>query len=229
MMDWPKYPRTYHLVGSKGTVEANAVPISQLDNKKLIIEEKMDGSMVSLGFDNGKLYIRHRNQEAKGLEFDQLKAWTSTIEEELYEMLEERYVMYGEWLYAKHTIHYDKLVHYFLEYDIYDRQTDKWLSTRARYDLIHIRQHIVSVRIIAKDITLKDPSIYLGPSAYISKKTDLNDMMEGLYVKVEDDNYVLERYKYIRKEFLDAILDGGSHWSSRPLAPNKLIKETNIL
>ena len=228
MIDWPKYPRTYHLVGSKGIVEADAIPISHLDNKNLVIEEKVDGSMVSLGFDNGKLHIRHRNQEAKGLEFDQLKAWSSTIEEELYEMLEERYIMYGEWLYAKHTIHYDELVHYFLEYDIYDRQTDRWLSTKARYDLIYLRQHIVSIRVLSRNTGLTDPSSYLGTSAYISKKTDLTDLMEGIYIKVEDDSYVLERYKYIRKEFLDAILESGSHWSSRPLVMNQLIKGAKI-
>lgn len=226
MMDWPKYPRTYHLVGSKGIVEADAIPISHLANKNLVIEEKVDGSMVSLGFDNGKLHIRHRNQEAKGLEFDLLKSWSSSIEEDLYEMLEERYVMYGEWLYAKHTIHYDELVHYFLEYDIYDRQTDKWLSTKARYYLIYLRQHIVSVKVLSKSVGLIDPASYLGPSTYTSKKTDL---MEGIYVKVEDENYVLERYKYIRKEFLDAILNSGSHWSSRPLVENKLVDGARLI
>src|SRR5205807_2014548 len=32
--------------------------------------------------------------------------------------LTDRYILYGEWLYAKHTVFYTDLPHYFLEFDI---------------------------------------------------------------------------------------------------------------
>ena len=36
-------------------------------------------------------------------------------------------IPYGEWLYAKHSVHYRKLPHYFFEFDIYDKvQRAKW-------------------------------------------------------------------------------------------------------
>lgn len=41
----------------------------------------------------------------------------------LYEVLGRRYVMYGEWMYAKHTIYYDLLPHYYMEFDVLDRET----------------------------------------------------------------------------------------------------------
>jgi hypothetical protein len=37
--------------------------------------------------------------------------------------------MYGEWVYAKHTVFYDKLPHYFLEFDILETKTGAFLST----------------------------------------------------------------------------------------------------
>jgi hypothetical protein len=46
--------------------------------------------------------------------------------------------------------------------------------------------------------------------------------MEGLYIKVEEQGQVVERYKYVRFDFLNAILDSGSHWMRRPIVPNQL-------
>jgi hypothetical protein len=46
--------------------------------------------------------------------------------------------------------------------------------------------------------------------------------MEGLYVKVEQDGRVVDRLKYVRPDFLAAVLDSESHWQSRPILPNRL-------
>ena len=46
--------------------------------------------------------------------------------------------------------------------------------------------------------------------------------MEGLYIKDEDDERVIGRYKYVRPGFRQAIADAQSHWMSRPIIPNEL-------
>jgi len=46
--------------------------------------------------------------------------------------------------------------------------------------------------------------------------------MEGLYIKVEEDGAVIERYKYVRAGFLQTVFDSESHWMDRPLIPNQL-------
>ena len=51
-------------------------------------------------------------------------------------MLGSRYLLYGEWLYARHTIYYDALPHYFLEFDVLDRSTGEFLSTDRRRELL---------------------------------------------------------------------------------------------
>ncbi len=53
-------------------------------------------------------------------------------------------------------------------------------------------------------------------------ETDPSTAMEGLYVKVEGDGAVTERYKYVRSSFLQTVVDSGSHWMDRPLVPNGL-------
>jgi hypothetical protein len=46
--------------------------------------------------------------------------------------------------------------------------------------------------------------------------------MEGLYIKVEEEGVVKERYKFVRGDFLSRIADSESHWMARPIVPNEL-------
>lgn len=55
-----------------------------------------------------------------------------------------------------------------------------------------------------------------------AKQTDISDFMEGLYIKVESEDEVIDRFKYVRSSFLNTILDSETHWVNRPIIPNKL-------
>ena len=44
--------------------------------------------------------------------------------------------MYGEWLYAKHSVYYDLLPHYFMEFDVFDKVDKVFLSTKRRMELL---------------------------------------------------------------------------------------------
>ena len=46
--------------------------------------------------------------------------------------------------------------------------------------------------------------------------------MEGIYIKVEDKDYVTDRLKFVRGSFLNTILDSESHWADRPIVANGL-------
>jgi len=43
-----------------------------------------------------------------------------------------------------------------------------------------------------------------------------------LYIKVEEEGIVKERYKYVRGGFLQTISASASHWMDRPIIPNCL-------
>jgi hypothetical protein len=60
----------------------------------------------------------------------------------------------------------------------------------------------------------------------VTKETDQSDLMEGLYIKVEEDGVVKERYKYVRASFFTSVMNSESHWLERPIIPNVL--ESNV-
>ena len=60
------------------------------------------------------------------------------------------------------------------------------------------------------------------------RETDPSGLMEGLYIKVEEQGAVLGRYKFVRAGFLQTVLESGSHWMDRPLLPNRLSADVSL-
>src|SRR5919201_6700397 len=139
-----KYPRTHHLEGSRlqpGDEDAQSVPFAALAGRPLVIEEKLDGANAGISFDAaGRLWLQSRGHFLTGgsreKHFDLFKRWASAHADALRGALGQRFVLYGEWLYAKHTVFYDRLPHYFLEFDVLDLQDDTYLSTERRRALL---------------------------------------------------------------------------------------------
>jgi hypothetical protein len=52
--------------------------------------------------------------------------------------------------------------------------------------------------------------------------------MEGLYVKIEKGNETVGRVKFVRRDFVQTIIDGGAHWSERPMIANGLAPEVDL-
>jgi hypothetical protein len=117
-------------------------------------------------------------------------------------VLGPRYIVYGEWLYAKHTIFYDALPHWFLEFDVLDTVDGAFLSTECRRALLE-GLPLVSVPVLregpVRDIgelrALIGPSRFKSPywrgrldsrctelrldPARVHAETDPSDLMEG--------------------------------------------------
>jgi hypothetical protein len=238
-----KLPRTLHIEGSRlptGKTDPDAIEFNKLKDQFLVIEEKVDGTGVSISLDKHlDLQINHRGSSAIGKEFKPLRDWASSHWEDLLFLLGERYVMFGEWMYNKHTIFYDNLPNYFLESDIYDKEKGIWLSTNARNNLLQGHSYIKQVPVIAalKPSALWQITQLVGKTKYqtnkwqqnletkasfvkanlekIKQETDQSGLMEGLYIKQEDDFKVIGRYKYVRYDFLQCILNSGTHLIDR--------------
>lgn len=249
-----KYPRTQHIEGSRkqdGDEDLSAVPFSEIANRYIVVEEKMDGANSGISFsDNGRLLLQSRGHYLNGgpreKHFALFKTWASTFAQPLFEVLSNRYIMYGEWMYAKHTIFYTDLQHYFLEFDIYDKEAEQFLSTEQRRVFWKKLPFIVPVKVLfeGKLKQLSDLTDFVTQSYFINNQqreiltnyaqeknlnveqvlseTDLSKLMEGLYIKVEENGEVIERYKWVRHDFLQTALSSGSHWLDRPIIPNQL-------
>ena len=218
-----KYPRTPHLSGSRlqpGDEDLPVIAVDDLESSDLIIEEKLDGSNSAISFDSdGALILQSRGHVLTGgpreRQFDLLKRWASHHTIALRNILGGRFIMYGEWLYARHTIPYDELPHYFLEFDILDRESGAFLSTDARRGLL-AGGPVVSVPVLGRGSARKLER-YLGRSCFSTCQA-----MEGLYLKQEEGDRVVARYKFVRQEFLQTVEESGSHWADRPIEPNHL-------
>ena len=218
-----KYPRTPHLDGSRvqpGDEDLGIVGISDLEGLPLVIEEKLDGSNSGISFDDdGTLVLQSRGHVLTGgpreRQFDLFKRWASTYRDSLWRILGNRYLMYGEWLYARHTIAYDELPHYFLEFDILDRETGSFLSTDRRHALL-AGSPVQSVPVLARS------PVPVWEKLLTRSRCSSSELMEGLYVKWEADGHVRGRYKYVRRGFLQAVADSETHWMDRPIEPNRL-------
>ncbi|MBA3823274.1 MAG: RNA ligase family protein [Ktedonobacterales bacterium] len=249
-----KYPRTHHVEGSglqPGDEDLAMVPFFSLQGRHLVIEEKMDGANSAISFSaDRRLRLQSRGHYLTGgpreVHFHPLKAWAHRYTSELWDVLGSRYIMYGEWLYAKHTVFYTDLPHYFMEFDILDTHDDTFLDTPRRQALLANAPFVASVLVLHAGAfasaealrALVGPSHFIAPDHlarlrgacaqrgidpdYVLRETDPTTTMEGLYIKVEEDGCVQERYKFVRSSFLQTVIASESHWLDRPIIPNQL-------
>lgn len=248
-----KYPRTHHIEGSRlqsGDEGLAAIPFDELVGRHLVIEEKLDGANSAISFESdGMLLLQSRGHYLTGgareAHFAPLKAWAAAHRDALWGQIGARYVMYGEWLHAKHTVFYDALPHYFMEFDLLDKESGVFLSTPERRRLL-AGGPVASVPVLREGRVARfaDMTGLIGPSLYktarwaealdeavaargqdagmVRAQTDMSGEMEGLYIKAEDGAAVTGRWKFIRKSFLDAVRASGGHWRDRPILPNGL-------
>lgn len=252
-----KYPRTPHLSGSHlqpgddGSDRMTIVALKALyPDASFITEEKLDGANCGISFDSDlNLTLQSRGHVLTGgareAQFGPLKAWASTHEADLLEIFEDRYICYGECLFARHTMFYDNLPHLFFEFDIYDKKTEVFLSTDARRDLLS-GSPILSVPVLSEDWPASDKALStlirrplyqtdtwrdnlalaaeragVDPDQAIKESGEC-DLAEGLYIKIEQDRETIARFKLVRSGFLQTILESGTHWHDRPIIRNQM-------
>ncbi|KMJ92277.1 DNA ligase [Achromobacter xylosoxidans] len=227
------------------------VPYRELRGLRLVVEEKLDGANTGISFSPaGDLLLQSRGHYLVGggreRQFNFIKAWAQAHAGWLLQRLEDRYVMYGETLSKKHSVFYDALPHHFFEFDVLDRRTGQFLSTAARRELL-AGGPVLSVPVLYDGLAparLADLKALLRPSlaktarwrdafeatvrregldlALAWRQCDKSDLSEGLYIKVEADGRTLGRYKWVRADFVQAILAADKHHSEQPYVPNQL-------
>lgn len=255
-----KYPRTPHIEGSRlqpGDEDLSQIPFDTIRGKHLVIEEKCDGANSAVSFDSdGELLLQSRGHYLTGgyreRHFNLMKQWANVHRDVFFSLLGTRYIMYGEWVYAKHTVFYDALPHYFLEFDILDRETGIFLDTPSRHAMLK-DMPVVSVPVLGSGIynTKEEMLALLGQSGYVTgnqrqnlwdaavklgldperscNDTELSGMMEGLYIKVEENGRVIDRMKFVRSAFLQCVDFSETHWIDKPIIPNQLAVPTESL
>jgi hypothetical protein len=217
-----KFPTTPHLLWLGSVAAREDKVLSRTEAEEFLrvpvtIEEKVDGANLGVSFDDqGNLIAQNRGnvleQGMKG-QFAPLWQWLSDRESTLFDVLGDRLTIFGEWCYARHSIRYTMLPAFFLAFDVYDREEQRFMNS-ARRDEIVAELELSTVPKIATGIfrlneiprLLGESSLYDGP-------------MEGVYLRREGVSWLTQRAKVVRAEFVQQI---GEHWSKQLLVINKL-------
>jgi hypothetical protein len=118
-----KYPRTYHFLFSPGTTNDDRIA-ETFDNilkGRVVFTEKLDGENIMLS--KYGIYSRSRATVTDNPWNNYLKPLSDMIAHKLGDL-----EVYGESLYAVHSIEYSGLNNYFYIFGIRDSSKNLWLS-----------------------------------------------------------------------------------------------------
>lgn len=232
-----KFPRTAHIMNlGAATRDDKILPASDLQRiissgSEVIIEEKLDGANMGIFIrsDDYRIMAQNRSHFVTSKyhpQFAPLDQWLARHTADLWRVLTPgRHILYGEWLYATHSVEYTRLPGWFVAYDLYDRLTGAFAS----------RDYLAKV--LAETSIPHVPVIYRGPVqsveqllAMVDGPSAFNDARrEGFVLRLlrqphgvaaDAEEGALElRAKLVRSDFIA----GNERWNrSSTLATNRL-------
>ncbi len=219
-----KFPRTKHLANlgamARDDLLMDKTDIEIMLKSEVTVEEKVDGG--NLGFrlgSDGKILVQNRSHYVSSSyhpQFKKLDQWVENKKADLLSILTQgNYIIYGEWLYSKHSINYTKLPDYFIMFDLYDIDSNSFFS----------RDYIEKL-ISNTSITLV-PLIYRGKATLDKLKSLVQTeskfypgTIEGIYIRCfePNSNKLKLRGKIVRSDFIC----GDEHWTKGKQTLNTL-------
>ncbi|KAI8817820.1 uncharacterized protein EV422DRAFT_540078 [Fimicolochytrium jonesii] len=248
-----KFPRTPHLFNSGGcSVSADDIVLSDshgLDmllsrhgptSKTITIEEKIDGANLGITLgprstllaQNRSHYVNRKSHP----QFETINHWLHQHSRRLRRVLGDvpgAYVLYGEWMVAKHSIFYDRLPDKFIAFDILDVQKGSFLSRASFHEAIANANDAADIGLDDEPplhvVPTVDPALFLPlttkqewidrldalPSRYATAQR-----AEGIYIRVDDGDWLKERVKLVRGDFIC----GNEHWTKHTVVKNVVLR-----
>lgn len=209
-----RFPHTPHLawLGSGKPRDDKVYAPDEMKNflsSEVLIEEKVDGANLGISFDSeGNLKLQNRGaylEFPRPAQFAKVDSWLESRIDRLFDLLGDRLIVFGEWCAAKHSLDYTNLKDWFLGFDVYDRQADQFWSS-ARRDTLFREAGIIPVQPIVRGCFVFDELIDL---LHKRKSAYRNGQIEGLYLRREDQEFLLSRAKLVHPDFTQQI---GVHW-----------------
>merc|ERR1712060_212577 len=184
----------------------------------LIVEEKIDGANLGISLsENFEPLFQNRSHYVTSKYATQWKGLDSWWEEhswEICQLLEpEVEVLFGEWVWQRHSVEYTKLPAYFIAFDIYNKRQGRFVSARERdrrLQLIgggipcvpHIAERTFNSREELEQLLSMRSAYGDGP-------------LEGIYLRMDEPEdlggglWLRQRGKIVRADFIQGIEDGG--------------------
>ncbi len=217
-MESSKYNRTYHLPWSPGGTSDDKIAkdLYIIYNNDIVITEKMDGSNTSL--ESSGCYARTHSGPPSHESFDGLKALHATIKHKIPDGVQ----LFGEWLYAKHSITYEKLPHYFMLFNVRSLLDNIWYSwEEVKLWAEEIEVPTVPVLFEGKLSTEKELKIKIDE--LMAQPSVCGGVREGVVVRIQesftDQAFSQCVMKWVRKDHVQT----SDHWKNQIITKNKLV------
>lgn len=219
-----KFPSTPHLVVAdevdvRGDKVLSSEERADFLRRALIVEEKVDGANLGISFSSaGELRAQNRGAYLvlpAGGQWKKLHEWLAPRMDALFDVLEDRWVLFGEWCYARHSVFYDALPDWFLGFDVFDKDAGRFLGVPRRDDAL-ARLEVVAVPKVGggrfasiADVWAEVADSRLGGCA-----------AEGVYLRFDEGEWLGGRAKVVRGGFVQGI---EKHWSRGGLVVNRVV------
>lgn len=213
-----KYPRTLYFnfsdsVDREDVRESGYFNIENFLGKELVATIKMDGSNCLWTHD----HIAARNgTHATGSNFDYAKQLHAAIKDRIPPNI----YIYGEWLYAKHSILYENLDGYFQVFGVYDTTANAWGSWQdvQYYARLVDAINVPGVRIIEPT---ENKKTLIELITHIAQ-TIIKQGHEGIVVRNIDSFDSKEFNKNTAKFVRENHVQTDRHWSKQKVVINKV-------
>ncbi|MDR2870756.1 MAG: RNA ligase family protein, partial [Deferribacteraceae bacterium] len=143
MSDFYKFPSTPHIAALDNNVRDDKVftlnERTDFLSHYLFVEEKVDGGNLGISFDeSGQIRLQNRGNTLREPYLEQWKKipdWLRLKIDALFDSLAGKYILFGEWCYARHTVYYTHLPDWFIGFDVFDIHKHKFLSVGKRNEI----------------------------------------------------------------------------------------------
>lgn len=215
-----KYPRIAHLPSSPAEArdDLRLESAGALAGRLLHFSEKMDGSNCC--FTREGIFARSHEGPPTHASFNRAKAlWA-----EVRHRIPAGVSLFGEWLYARHSIAYWDLPSYFLIFGARDEVRHVWLSVADTIGLA-LGLDLQVVPTLAQ-FKLPDGAAVDRFTAGLIRSAGptFGDEIEGVVVRVSDEfadaDFERSVAKFVRAEHVQT----DEHWLHQPIVPNRLAR-----
>ncbi len=224
----PDYPRIPHLSKDISNMSNDDIVLSDVTFPLAAeYQEKVDGANLGISWNNDGPVVRNRNfvlnkgyskiNTPSKRQFVNTWQWIHKHEEDIKQVIDRwmaPLTIYGEWMWAKHSIGYDKLPDLFLAYDIWSPLDNKFVSVTKMEELLS-GTNIKYIPSIKKQFS----SIQDVKETSELKSQYRDDYAEGIVMKICSDRWLEKTYKVVNKFYVRR-----DNFNEEELIKNKLIK-----
>lgn len=233
----PDYPRIPHLSGMGSRMIGDDTETPLPEGVIAFAQEKVDGSNCGMGWEDGPVLRNRTHILRKGFETRTpakrqfVPAWQWLHEHEdsirkLSRLYGSQLTVYGEWLWAEHSLHYDLLPDYFLAYDLWSTTAQKFLSPQLAGELFFETDDIHYIPTTRLHLIPSELEAFIElPSSYRL------GVREGGVFKIVGSGAVNPSYSFVKNMFKIVRSDFSRQtddWNDREMVRNEVVSSEQI-